>query len=367
MKDIRKLRVALVHDWLNGMRGGEHVLEDLCDIWPTAHIHTLFYEPDRMSEKINAHPIHPSPLQKLPFTRRWYRHLLPLFPWAVDRMDLRGYDLVVSISHCAVKAAPVPESIPHLCYCLSPARYLYDQADRYFGNEKGPKAWLRKKLLDRMRRWDRETASRPTAFVGISHFISRRIERVYARKADVVYPAVNTDFYTPDPETERDDFFLIVCAATPYKKIDVAVEAFNKLGLRLKVVGKGPELARLQKMAGPTIELHQWLEEDELRQFYRRARGFVFVAEEDFGITPLEAQACGCPVIGYGSGGLAETIIDGKTGLHFSSQTPEALIEKLKQYRPEDFDSKDIRENAMRFSPDRFQQEFLQALRSVMF
>jgi glycosyltransferase involved in cell wall biosynthesis len=344
------------------MRGGERVLEDLCAMWPLAEIHTLFYEPHKISDLINSRAVHPSVLQRLPQTRRHYRMLLPLFPWAVRRMRVGDAELVLSVSHCAAKAIPVPPGVPHVCYCLSPARYLYDQADRYFGADGGPRAWLRNRLLDRLRRWDQATAANVTAFIGISQFIAARIERVYGRPAQVVYPSVDTDFYRPDPSIHREEFFLLVCAAVPYKKGDVAVEAFNRWGRRLIVVGRGPELERLRRMARAHIEFRPWVGRRELRDLYRRARGFVFIAEEDFGITPLEAQACGCPVVGYGGGGLVETIPDGVGGPHFAEQTAESLLGALEGYAPENFDASRIRGNAERFSPERFRESFLAAL-----
>ncbi len=357
-------RIAFVHDWLYSMRGGEMVLEELSDLWPLADIHTLFYEPHRLTRKINRHPVFPSSLQHLPLTRRLHRHLLPLYPWAMRRMRLEGYDLVISVSSCAAKAAPVPPGVPHLCYCLSPARYFYDQYDRYFGSLKGPKGWALRRIVDRLIRWDKENSSRVTRFIAISNFIADRIRRIYDREALVVYPPVATDYFTPpEVETVREDFFLTVSQAVPYKRLDVIVEAFSKFGKPLVAVTRGPELEALRAMAGPNVRFDvSHPGRSALRDLYRRARGFVFAAEEDFGITPLEAQACGCPVLALGSGGTAETILDGKTGILYGEQSAESLLEALERYDPADYDPAEVRANAERFSAERFRENFVRGM-----
>lgn len=359
-------RVAFVHDWLNGMRGGELVLEQLLPMWPLAEIHTLFYEPHRVSDRINGRAVYPSILQRLPGTRRGYRHLLPLFPWAMRRMDLSRYDMVISISHCAAKAAPVPEGVPHVCYCLTPARYLYDQADAYFG--RGPAGALKRALAGRMRRWDRDTAWGVWRFFSNSEYVARRIRRVYAREAVPIHSPIDTAFYTPPPPgvSPRADYYLTVCAAVPYKRVDLIVEAFNVLGKKLVFVGKGPELPRLRRMAGSNIEFRPWVGRRELRELYRHARAFVFAAEEDFGLTPIEAQACGCPAIALGKGGALETVVAGKTGLFFEEQSRAALIEAVRRFNPRDYDPRQARANAERFSPQLFRRHFVDALRKAV-
>ena len=360
------MRVALVHDWLNGMRGGERVLEQLGEIWPLADVHTLFYEPQRVSHAINRHRILPSVLQRLPLTRRYYRYLLPLFPWAMRRMDLREYDLVVSVSHCAAKAAPVPAGIPHVCYCLTPARYLYDQAGAYFGEGRGPAAWIRDGILRRLREWDQETAVQVTHFLAISRFVAGRIEQVYQRKAEVVYPAVETHFFTPPPPgTPREDFYLTVSAAVPYKRLDVVVDAFGAWGKPLVVVGRGPDLAGLRRRARRNIEFLPWVGKRDLRDLYRRARAFVFSAEEDFGITPVEAQASGCPVLAFGKGGARETVREGVSGGFFAEQSVECLLDALSRFQPSSYDPAAIRANSERFACARFRREFIEALRKM--
>ena len=360
-------RVAFVHDWLNGKRGGERVLEDLCALWPSADIYTLFYEPHRVSSTINCRRVFPSVLQRFPRTRRHYRHLLPLFPWAVRRMDLRGYDAVISISHCAAKAAPAPPGVPHICYCLTPARYFYDQAEAYFGSRSSPLRWPVQMALERLRKWDQATAQNVTHFLAISRHVADRIRRFYGRKADVIYPAVATDFFTlPSPGNRRRDFFLTVSTAVPYKRLDIAVKAFNGSGRPLLVVGRGPGLEDLRRMARPNITFRPWVGMRELRDLYQRARAFVFTAEEDFGIAPVEAQACGCPVIAFGRGGVSETVVHGETGLLFPEQSEASLLQALREFDSADFDPAAIRANAERFNPERFRAEFVQSLRAFV-
>ncbi|MBN1867630.1 glycosyltransferase [Candidatus Sumerlaeota bacterium] len=359
-------RVAFVHDWLNGRRGGEKVLEELCALWPLADIHTLFYEPHLVSGAINRHAVHPSPLQRFPRSRRHYRSLLPLYPWAMRRMDLSGHDLVVSVSHCAAKSAPVPNGVPHICYCLTPARYLYDQSEAYLARVPAAARWLARKTIERLREWDQSTAFRVTHFIAISRFIAERIRHVYGLSSDVVYPPVDTDYFTPAPEgtAPREEFFLTVSANTPNKRLDVAVAAFNRLGRPLVVVG--PRVDQLRRMARPNVTLRPWVGRNELRDLYRRARGFVFTSVEDFGITPVEAQACGCPVIAFGEGGATETVVPGRTGILFEEQSMYALIDALREYKPEDFDPVEIRRNAERFSTGRFRDDFLAATRNAL-
>jgi glycosyltransferase involved in cell wall biosynthesis len=321
-------RVAIIHDWLNGMRGGERVLEEFSALWPLADIFTLFDEPHRITTTINRHRIFPSLLQRIPFARKIYRHLLPLFPCAIGQMKLDGYDLVLSISHCAAKGVKAPTGAKHVCYCLTPARYLYDQQSAYIGDSRNPVHLVQKMILRSLRKWDLRTAGNVDHFIAISEYVAGRIKRYYGREAKVIYPPVDTDFFVSpnlekssvaeranqeicDPRATREDFYITVSAAVPYKKLDITIEAFNETKLPLVVVGRGPDLPRLKRMAGPTIKFMPWVGREELRNLYQRARAFVFSAEEDFGLAPVEAQACGCPVIAYSKGGAGETIIDG--------------------------------------------------------
>lgn len=353
------MKVAFVHDWLNGMRGGEKVLEALLELYPQADVFTLFYEPQKISEKIRSHRVIVSPLQKLPGAAAHYRNLLPLFPWAISRFDLSGYDLVISISHCVAKSARAVSSDRHLCYCLSPMRYLWSHFDQYqSARQTGLLSRMAMSVLGGpLRKWDRATSDRAGRYVAISNAIADRVRMAYGRDASVVYPPVDTDFFTP-LGSSRKDYFLAVSAAVPYKRLDLAIEACNQLRLPLKVVGSGPGLAQLRAMAGPTVEVHGWVSDEELRELYRNCTALIFPPEEDFGIAPLEAQACGRPVIAFGKGGALETVSNGRTGVFFSQQTVESLVVALQNFDADAFDPTAIRSHALAFSRGRFLSEF---------
>ncbi len=359
-----RMNVAIVHDWLNGMRGGEKVLEVLCEIFPDAPIYTLFCDRAKLSPSLQARTIIPTVLQRFPLVKKMYRHYLPFYTWAVDRTDLTGYDVIVSISHCIAKGGRRREGSLHICYCNTPVRYVWGFSDQYFG--RGLKRRLIDLVLSRLKEWDLRSNARVDYFIANSHNIADRIRRCYGRDADsVIYPPVDTGYFTPDG-TPPGDFFLVVTALTPYKKVDLAVEAFNRLGLPLVVIGSGPEESRLRAMAAPNIRFLGWESGEVLREHYRRCRAFVFAAEEDFGIVPLEAQACGRPVIALGKGGSLETVVPhakgyipagmtaaGKpTGIFFGRQTADALAEAVLTFEKVsgDFDPAAVRGNALRFS-----------------
>jgi glycosyltransferase involved in cell wall biosynthesis len=348
-------RVALVHDWLTGMRGGERVLEVLCDLYPQAELFTLVYRPGGVSPTIERHRIHRSFVQYLPRAARWYRYYLPLFPMAVEQFDLDRFDLVVSTSHCAAKAAVKVGRARHLCYCLTPMRYAWDQFDLYFGPARvgAVASRLFKVVLGWLARWDAETAARVDRFVAISEHVARRIRRYYNRRASVIYPPVDTRFYHGDG-TPPDRYFLTVSALVPYKRVDVVIEACRRVGAPLKIVGEGPERARLERLAGPEVEFLGRRPATYLRELYRRAAAFVLAAEEDFGIAPVEAQACGRPVVALARGGTAETVIDGVTGVLVAEPTPAAFAEGLARIRHTRFDAAAIRAHALKFSRERF-------------
>ena len=349
------MRVALVHDWLNGMRGGEKVLEALCDRYPDADIFTLFHVPGSVSEKIARHRITTSGLQKLPFAVTHYRRYLPLYPTAVEQFDLDGYDLVISSSHCAAKAIVAPGRARHLCYCHSPMRYAWDQFDAYFGPDRvGALAsrWLYGPILRRLARWDAATASRVGRFVANSRHIAGKIRRYYNREATIVYPPVDTIFYHPDT-TPSGQHFLIVSALVPYKRIDVAMDACHRVGARVRIIGDGPDRARLERHANGHVEFVGRASDEAIRDEYRRALAVLLPGEEDFGIVPVEAQACGRPVVALGRGGALETVIPGETGVLFEELTSESMAHALEQAAAARFDAERLRTNAQRFSHER--------------
>jgi glycosyltransferase involved in cell wall biosynthesis len=356
--------VALVHDWLTGMRGGEKVLELLCERYPDADIFTLFHVPGSVSPTIERHRIVTSSLQKLPFARRHYRRYLPLYPTAIEQFDLDRYDLVLSVSTCAAKSVVVPGRARHICYCNAPMRYAWEQFDAYFGPARvGAFAsrWVYGPILGRLARWDAATASRVGRFVANSRNIAGRIRRYYNREATIVYPPVDTTFYHPDA-TPPGQHFLIVSALVPYKRIDIAIEACRRAGARLRIIGDGPERARLEEQAGGHVDFIGHASEDEIRDEYRRALAVLLPGEEDFGIVPVEAQACGRPVVAFGRGGALETVIPCQTGLFFDEPTVASLTTALEQTVTTRFDPDRLRANALRFSREHHEE----AMRAVI-
>jgi glycosyltransferase involved in cell wall biosynthesis len=348
------MRVALVHDWLTGMRGGEKVLDALARQYPDAELFTLLHVPGTVSPAIERLPRHTSFVQHLPGARRWYRHYLPLFPAAIEGFDLDGFDLVISTSHCAAKSVIAPGG-RHLCYCFTPMRYAWDQFDHYFGRERlGPAGHAAMRMaMRRMARWDRATSGRPNRYVAISRYVASRIRRYYNRDAVVVYPPVDTGFFHPDGRTPGT-YFLVVSALVPYKRLDLGIEAARRAGVALRIVGDGPERRRLSAMTGSGIELIGTVSDTEVRELYRGAAGVLLTNEEDFGIVPVEAQACGRPVIALARGGALETVVDGVTGRLVAEATPDAFAEAMRAAVETPFDAGRIRAHAETFDTARF-------------
>jgi glycosyltransferase involved in cell wall biosynthesis len=323
------LKVAIVHDWLTGMRGGEKCLEVLCRAFPEATLHTLIHRRGSTGPAIERMRIRTSPLQHVPGVFRHYRKLLPLMPAAARSWRVGEVDLVVSLSHCVAKSVRVPAGIPHVCYCFTPMRYAWDGREAYL--EAWPGRSLKRKaagaLLDGIRRWDRRTAAGVTHFVAISDTIRDRISRCYDRTSRVIPPPVDADFYSPDL-SPRDGGYLVVSALVPYKRIDQAIEACRRLGVPLTVIGEGPERAGLERLAGPGVRFLGWQSDESIRDHYRRARALLFPGEEDFGIVPVEAMATGCPVIALGRGGVAENV-DNRVGRTYREPTVEGLMRAI--------------------------------------
>jgi glycosyltransferase involved in cell wall biosynthesis len=362
------VRVALVHDWLTGMRGGEKVLEALCERYPDADIFTLFHVPGSVSPTIERHRIITSSLQKLPFAHTQYRTYLPLYPTAIEQFDLDRYDLVLSISTCAAKAVVVPGRARHICYCNAPMRYAWDQFDAYFGPERvGAFAsrWVYGPMLRHLARWDAATASRVGRFIGNSDNIAARIRRYYNRAATVVYPPVDTAFYHPDT-TPPGDHFLIVSALVPYKRLDVAIEACRRAGARLRIVGTGPDRTHLERLANGHVEFLGYASNEQIRDEYRRARAVLLPGEEDFGIVPVEAQACGRPVVALARGGALETVRGGETGILFEALTPDAMARALEQVASLPVDGDRLRANALRFSREHHDQRMREVIEDTL-
>jgi len=360
------VKVALVHDWLNGMRGGEYVLEALCDLYPDADIFTLFCDPEKISDKIKGHKIHTSFIQNLPFRKTFYRHYLPFFPAAIERFDFNEYDIVISSSHSVAKGARCGNNTLHICYCHSPMRYVWDRFDDYF--PKSGTNFLRyeliKRIASRLRRWDLETAGRVDLFIANSRFVQWRINKYYGRPAAVIHPPVDTEYYTPG-SSNKSEFFLTSGALVSYKKTDVIIEAFRNMDEKLVVTGDGPEMKKLVYAAPDNVDFTGWLDREKLRDYYRNCKALIFAGVEDFGIIPVEVQACGKPVIAFGQGGLLDSVMgpstedymnhrDFKSGLFFNEQSPQSIREAVDIFKKMEFDLEAIARHAQKYSGANF-------------
>jgi glycosyltransferase involved in cell wall biosynthesis len=358
------LKVALIHDWLTGMRGGEKCLEAACELFPDADIFTLLHRKGTVSATIERHRIVTSFLQQLPEVHRYYRYLLPLFPAAIERLDLSGYDLVLSMSHAAAKGAIPPPEAPHACYCFSPMRYVWDRYDDYFGKMPKPIELLVSFAASRLRIWDVCATARVDRIAAISRHVERRVARYYRREATVIYPPVGDAYYEEHLPDQKGGYFLVVSSLVPYKRIDVVLEAFSRSGDSLWIVGSGPEERRLKALAPAAVRFLGWQPAERLPELYRNARALVFAGIEDFGIAPLECQAMGRPVVARRAGGLCETVRpvgDGgePTGVLYRDPTPDGLLEGLETFRRHEaeFSPEELRRHAAAFRRDRFLDE----------
>lgn len=374
------LRVALIHDWLTGMRGGEKVLEAIADLFPTAPIYTLFHFRGSVSAKLEAHPIHTSYLQSRwtrPFLRKHYRHLLPFFPTAIEDFDLTGYDLIISTSHCVAKGVlPGPDAL-HFCYCHSPMRYAWDQEHQYFPERKGPIARFRSFRISQLRLWDVASCPRVDHFWANSSFVARRIQRFYGRRAEVVHPPVDirafksdaavgaekegrshdTGTYTIADGKTEGEYALAVSALVPYKKLDLAIQACELAGLELRIVGTGPELSSLGKISKGRTRLLGRVDDEQLQRLYQRASFFVQPGIEDFGIAAVEALAAGTPVVAQGRGGVLDIVQDGVHGVLFEGSNPNQIAAAIDKSLKIRFNPLELESRAAQFSSERFAQK----------
>jgi glycosyltransferase involved in cell wall biosynthesis len=364
------VKVALVHDWLTGMRGGEKVLEAICELFPDATLYTLVHVPGSVSATIERHPTVTSWVQRLPRAGRWYRHYLPLLPKAIESFDLSGYDLVISSSHCVAKSAIARGGAPHVCYCHSPMRYAWDQFPAYFGPQQIGRAGsaVMRPIMAALARWDARTAGRVNRFLANSQYVAGRIRRYYNRGSTVVYPPVDTHFYQPAPgQPAHDGSLLVVSALVPYKRIDVAIEASRLAGMPLTIIGRGPEEGRLRELsAGADVRFLGWTSDDEIRARYRRAAAVLLPGVEDFGIVPVEAQACGTPVVALDEGGAQETVIDGVTGALVGEATGAAFADGIRRVMESALRGEAMRANAGRFSREAFKAGFSAAVEDTL-
>ena len=351
-------RTALVHDWLTGMRGGEKVLESIAGLFSEAPIYTLFHFPGTISASLEKHPIQTSFLQSYPGTRAHYRRYLPLFPAAIEDFDFNGFDLLISTSHCVAKGArPAPGAF-HVCYCHTPMRYAWDQESVYFPQRTGLVARLRSLVLTRLRNWDVTSAGRVDLFLANSHFVAGRIQRYYGRQAEVLPPPVDIEFFVP-AEGTPGQYAIVVSALAPYKRIEVAIAACERLGLELRVVGTGPEQERLSRQAGSTTKLLGYLPPDDLLRQLQGALCFVQPGVEDFGISSVEALATGCPVVALDRGGIRDIVRDGEHGVLYQGEgDPKALATAIDKCRKIGFNKLNLKSRAEDFSGASFEARF---------
>ncbi len=359
------MRTAVVHDWLNGMRGGEKVLEAMLPLLPDPTIFTLFHAPGSVSPEIERYPIQTSLLNRLPFSRRHYRQYLPLFPRAVESFDLRGFDLVVSSSHCVAKGAIAPPGVPHLCYCHTPMRYAYEQFETYFPTGTTRFRALKTMAVARLRKWDRATGGRPSRYLANSSAVADRIRRYYGRDATVCHPPVDVDFFHPGT-AHRADFLLAVGALVPYKRYGDAIRTAARLSRPLVLVGKGPEENRLRGEAGPSVQILMDVPPEELRELYRTCAFFVQPGEEDFGIAAVEALACGTPVVALARGGVLDIVRNGVNGVLYEPEDPAGLAGAVRRAARRKFDYTPLRASALSFGRERFHREFRRQIESIL-
>lgn len=362
------MRVALIHDWLTGMRGGERCLEVFCELFPQAHLYTLLHIPGSVSPLIEKMPIKTSFIQNLPFSKRGYRKYLPLFPLAIERFNLKGYDLILSCTHCVAKGVIPPPDALHISYMLTPMRYAWDMYEEYFGASRNR---LIPFFVHYLRMWDVTSSQRVDNFLCISKHVQNRIMKYYRRDSEVIHPPVEISRFRLG--NKKEDFFLIVSSLAPYKKINLAIEAFNRLGYHLRIIGSGQEEKKLRALAKSNVEFMGWQSDEVVAKNYSRCRALIFPGEEDFGIVPLEAMGCGKPVISYGKGGILETVVgydlprqNGKnaTGLFFHEQNVDSLIDAVERFGriEREFDPAAIRKHALQWDREIFKEKIKKSI-----
>jgi len=365
------LKVALIQDWLTVIGGSEYVFTEIASIFPDADIYTLVSREETIKTLgLDGHKVTTSFIQNLPFAKTKYRNYLPLFPLAIEQFDLSSYDLIISSSHAVAKGILTHSGQIHVCYCHSPMRYawdLYHQYIRESGLDTGIKGFFAKRVLHRIRQWDIISTNRVDHFISNSNYIGKRIKKVYNRDSVTIYPNVAVQNF--EVGTAREDFYFTCSRMVPYKRIDVIVEAFNNMpDKKLIVIGDGPDLKKMQKIAGKNITLMGYQPFDVLKHYLATAKAFVFAAEEDFGMLPVEAQACGTPVIAYGKGGALESVIENKTGIFFHEQTANAIINSINEFEKisSQFDPIVIANHASAFSAQRFKNDLVTYLSGIV-
>lgn len=356
------MKKALIHDWFSTYAGAEKCVESFTNIWNDFEIYSLidFLSGTDRDKIVKGKHAHTSFIQKLPFAKDKYRNYLPLFPLAIEQFDLSGYDVVLSSSHAVAKGVLTHSNQLHIAYVHTPIRYAWDLYHQYLresGLDRGLKGILVKYFLHKIRLWDASTANRVDHYVANSRYIARRIKKTYGKPSDVIYPPVDVDKFTL--REAKEEFYLTASRMVPYKKIDLIVEAFSQTDKKLLVIGDGPDMAKIKSKAGKNVELLGFADDETMADLMGRAKAFVFAAEEDFGITPVEAQACGTPVICFGRGGARETVRDGESGLYFMEQNAKELLAAVAKFEQnyDKFEPTKIRENSLKFSRARFEAE----------
>lgn len=359
-------KIALIHDWLTGMRGGEKVLEVLCELFPDATLFTLVHKKGSVSPTIENMKIRTSIIQLFPSSESRYQYYLPLMPFAIERFNLNEFDLVISSSHAVAKGVRVRKDAIHICYCHTPMRYIWDQYENYFGKGKSnfPARMAMRFFKNYLQRWDIESSIGVNYFIANSKNVQERIKRIYNRDSEVIYPPVETSRFKVS--TRDDGYFLIVSALVPYKRIDLAVEAFNEIGERLVIVGVGSELEKLKNSAKPNIEFHGWVSDEKLADYYTDCKALIFPGEEDFGIVPLETMASGKPVIAFAKGGALETVVENQTGIFFKEQNKESLIDAVRRFSSEMFNPNEIHRHALGFDKKIFKDKIQTYIEGVL-
>lgn len=361
------MKVALVHDYLNQMGGAERVVIALHEIFPDAPIYTSIYDPERVDPAFRQMDIRTTFMQKLPLVTKHHQPYLPFYPFAMESLDLRGYDLVLSSSSAFGKGVITRPETMHICYCHTPMRWCWNYAEYVEREQLGGMARrVLPFMITGLRVWDQTSAMRVDHFIANSPVVAERIAKYYRREAVVIPPPVEAQRFPFDPATRPEEYFLIVSRLIPYKRIDLAIEACNQLQLPLVIIGSGRDEARLRRLAGPTIRFMGRLSDEEVLHYYTHCRAFLFPGEEDFGITPLEAQAAGRPVIAYGAGGALASVIEGVTGLFFREQTAASVAATLAAFDERQFDAQAIRNHALEFDLPRFHRRILQFIEAKM-